>query len=66
MLGRDAIVAFLTRKWERERRYRLIKELWAFATVIVSPCLRLRMAHWEQPLSTAATATRTGSSARPA
>jgi uncharacterized protein len=28
-LGRDAIVAFLTRKWEREQEYRLIKELWA-------------------------------------
>ena len=28
--GREAIVAFLTRKWERERDYRLIKELWAF------------------------------------
>lgn len=28
--GRPAIVAFLTQKWERERDYRLIKELWAF------------------------------------
>jgi nuclear transport factor 2 (NTF2) superfamily protein len=28
--GRDAIVAFLTRKWSRELDYRLIKELWAF------------------------------------
>ena len=28
--GRDAIEAFLTRKWERELEYRLIKELWAF------------------------------------
>src|SRR3954451_2005295 len=28
--GRDAIVAFLTRKWDRELEYRLIKELWAF------------------------------------
>jgi nuclear transport factor 2 (NTF2) superfamily protein len=28
--GREAIVAFLQRKWERERDYRLIKELWAF------------------------------------
>jgi hypothetical protein len=27
--GRDRIVAFLTRKWERELDYRLIKELWA-------------------------------------
>lgn len=29
--GRSAIEAFLTRKWEREHEYRLIKELWAFA-----------------------------------
>jgi hypothetical protein len=28
--GRDAIVSFLTRKWQRELDYRLIKELWAF------------------------------------
>lgn len=28
--GREAIVAFLTRKWEREQDYRLIKEVWAF------------------------------------
>ena len=28
--GREAIVAFLTRKWNRELDYRLIKELWAF------------------------------------
>jgi nuclear transport factor 2 (NTF2) superfamily protein len=28
--GRDAIVAFLTRKWAREHEYRLIKELWGF------------------------------------
>jgi len=29
--GRSAIEAFLTGKWQREREYRLIKELWAFA-----------------------------------
>jgi len=28
--GREAIVEFLTRKWNRELDYRLIKELWAF------------------------------------
>jgi nuclear transport factor 2 (NTF2) superfamily protein len=28
--GRPAIVEFLTRKWEKEREYRLIKELWAY------------------------------------
>jgi nuclear transport factor 2 (NTF2) superfamily protein len=30
IVGREAIVAFLTRKWARELDYRLIKELWAF------------------------------------
>lgn len=28
--GREAIVAFLKRKWDRELDYRLIKETWAF------------------------------------
>ena len=28
--GREAIELFLTRKWNRELDYRLIKELWAF------------------------------------
>jgi nuclear transport factor 2 (NTF2) superfamily protein len=28
--GRDEIVAFLRRKWQKELNYRLIKELWAF------------------------------------
>jgi hypothetical protein len=31
LTGRDAIVAFLQRKWARELDYRLIKELWTFA-----------------------------------
>ena len=26
--GRDAIVSFLTKKWEMELDYRLVKELW--------------------------------------
>ena len=30
--GRDAIVQFLTRKWERENGYRLRKELFAFSS----------------------------------
>ena len=29
--GRDAIVAFLQRKWARELDYRLIKEIWAYS-----------------------------------
>ena len=39
--GRAAIVEFLTRKWQKEQDYRLIKDLWAFdlkkeqATLIV-------------------------------
>ncbi len=28
--GREAIIGFLTRKWQRELDYRLIKEVWAF------------------------------------
>jgi nuclear transport factor 2 (NTF2) superfamily protein len=30
LTGREAIVQFLKRKWQRELDYRLIKELWAF------------------------------------
>ena len=30
--GRTKIVEFLTRKWNRELKYRLIKELWVFAS----------------------------------
>jgi nuclear transport factor 2 (NTF2) superfamily protein len=30
LTGREAIVQFLRRKWNRELDYRLIKELWAF------------------------------------
>jgi len=30
LAGRDEIHAFLTRKWQREQEYRLIKSLWAF------------------------------------
>jgi uncharacterized protein len=30
LVGRDAIVEFLTRKWAKELDYRLVKALWAF------------------------------------
>ncbi|MFJ8473465.1 DUF1348 family protein [Kitasatospora sp. NPDC094011] len=30
LTGREQIAAFLTRKWQRELDYRLIKELWAY------------------------------------
>lgn len=29
--GRAAITAFLTQKWQKEKEYRLVKELWAFS-----------------------------------
>jgi len=42
--GRDAIEAFLTRKWAKELDYRLIKEVWAFrdnriAATVAAPAL---------------------------
>ena len=30
LTGRERIISFLQRKWQRENDYRLIKELWAF------------------------------------
>jgi len=30
LVGRQDLIAFLTRKWTKELEYRLIKELWAF------------------------------------
>ena len=30
LVGREQIIAFLTRKWAKEHEYRLIEELWAF------------------------------------
>jgi nuclear transport factor 2 (NTF2) superfamily protein len=34
--GREQIIQFLTRKWNRELEYRLIKELWAFDEARIS------------------------------
>jgi uncharacterized protein len=34
--GRENIIAFLTRKWQRELDYRLIKELWAFTDNLIA------------------------------
>ncbi len=31
IIGRKEIVAFLTGKWQKEKEYRLIKELWAYS-----------------------------------
>jgi uncharacterized protein len=30
VIGRQEIISFLTKKWQRELNYRLVKELWAF------------------------------------
>ena len=60
--GREAIAAFLTRKWDRELDYRLIKEIWAFAADRISPTSGTMM----PANGSAATATRTGSSTRTA
>ena len=58
--GREAIVAFLKRKWARELEYRLIKELWAWE----GNRMRCRFAYeWTTPATgSAPTATRTGNS----
>jgi nuclear transport factor 2 (NTF2) superfamily protein len=34
--GREEIIAFLTRKWQKELDYRLIKELWAFTGNLIA------------------------------
>jgi len=34
--GREAIVLFLKRKWEKELDYRLVKELWAFDSMRIA------------------------------
>ncbi|RUL75955.1 DUF1348 family protein [Dyella choica] len=39
--GRVAIIAFLSRKWQREMDHRLIKELWAFR----ENCIAVRFAY---------------------
>jgi nuclear transport factor 2 (NTF2) superfamily protein len=35
-IGRDAVKAFLRRKWARELDYRLIKELWAYTGHVIA------------------------------
>src|SRR5450631_4025883 len=59
--GREAIEAFLTRKWSRELDYRLIKEVWTFRENRIA--VRFAMNGTTTVVSgTAATATRTGNS----
>ena len=36
LVGREQIVAFLTRKWERERDYALRKSLWTFGANLIA------------------------------
>lgn len=43
LVGRDAIIAFLTRKWAVELDYRLIKEVWAFRADRIAVRLRTRI-----------------------
>ncbi len=59
--GREAIEAFLTRKWNRELDYRLIKEARRFATT-ASPCASPMSGTTMAAIGSAATATRTGNS----
>jgi hypothetical protein len=55
--GREAIEAFLTRKWNRELDYRLIKELWTFRDNRIA----VRFAYeWHDDSGSAATGTRLG------
>ena len=54
-------IAFLTRKWQRELDYRLIKEMWASMTT-ASRCASPMSGTTTAATGSAATATRTGSS----
>ncbi len=65
LTGREAIEAFLTRKWNRELDYRLIKELWTFAAT-ASRCASPTSTTTTAASGFAPTATRTGSSSRTA
>jgi nuclear transport factor 2 (NTF2) superfamily protein len=63
--GRPKIVEFLTRKWNRELDYRLIKELWR-TRAIVSRSGSLTNTTTIRETGSAPTATRTGNSTRTA
>ncbi len=59
--GREEIAAFLTRKWNRELDYRLIKELWAFTENRIA--VRYAYEYHDDPATgSAPMAMRTGSS----
>ena len=61
LVGREAIVAFLTRKWNRELDYRLIKEIWA-STKTVLQCVLPMSGMTTALIGSAATAMKTGNS----
>ena len=64
IVGRDQIVAFLTRKWQRELDYVLRKSLWSFHDNRVA--VRFQDSATTHPASAiAATATSSGNSASP-
>jgi hypothetical protein len=63
--GRDAIRAFLQRKWARELDYRLRKELWSFTGNRISVRFEYE-SHDNQDNGIAPTATNSGSSQRTA
>ncbi len=46
-VGRDAIKAFLTRKWAKELHYRLMKELWAYTDSRISVRFEYEWQHAE-------------------
>jgi len=60
LVGREAIIAFLRRKWNRELDYRLIKEIWAFRENRIA--VRFAYEWHDDSCNWAATAMRTGSS----
>ena len=61
--GREAIEAFLVRKWHRELDYRLIKELWAFDGNRIAVRFAYEW-HDDSVSGIAATVTKIGSSMR--
>ncbi len=63
--GRAEIVAFLTRKWQRENDYRLIKEIWAHDGNRIAVRFAYE-SHDATATGSARSATRTGSSTRTA
>ena len=64
LLGRPAIVQFLTRKWNKEFDYRLIKELWAFTADRIAECVSPTSGTTTRATGSGPTETKTGSLTR--